>query len=162
LNESDAHTLILGILSDVGPESVLAVGPVAAELAATHSQASSCRVTLLEAAKAGEQLVHHGRHELAILAGEWEQLPRAQAAGLLAALRDVYARRILALLPLQENSAWQHGDMIGHGFTSLRRFAHTPQPLELFEFDVASYKTTPDWLNSKHWANPQLFDKYRW
>jgi hypothetical protein len=29
-------------------------------------------------------------------------------------------------------------------------------------FDVGSYKATPDWLNARHWANPQLWDKYRW
>ncbi|HQS02009.1 MAG: hypothetical protein B7Y58_02165 [Halothiobacillus sp. 35-54-62] len=29
-------------------------------------------------------------------------------------------------------------------------------------FDVGSYKAPPDWLNARHWANPQLWDKHRW
>ncbi|MGC8698509.1 MAG: DUF6231 family protein, partial [Halothiobacillus sp.] len=29
-------------------------------------------------------------------------------------------------------------------------------------FDMGSYKATPDWLNARHWANPQLWDKHRW
>ncbi len=29
-------------------------------------------------------------------------------------------------------------------------------------FDIAHYKTIPDWLNSRHWANPDLWGKYRW
>jgi len=29
-------------------------------------------------------------------------------------------------------------------------------------FDIDHYKTTPDWLNPRHWANPELWDKYRW
>ena len=29
-------------------------------------------------------------------------------------------------------------------------------------FDVGCYKSTPDWLNARHWANPQLWDKHRW
>ncbi|WP_404840873.1 DUF6231 family protein [Alkalilimnicola ehrlichii] len=27
---------------------------------------------------------------------------------------------------------------------------------------MATYKTTPDWLNSRNWAHPELFDKFRW
>lgn len=29
-------------------------------------------------------------------------------------------------------------------------------------FDLSDYKATPDWLNARHWANPQLWDKHRW
>jgi hypothetical protein len=29
-------------------------------------------------------------------------------------------------------------------------------------FDMGCYKATPDWLNARHWANPQLWDKHRW
>ena len=30
------------------------------------------------------------------------------------------------------------------------------------EFDIADYKTTPDWFGPKNWANPELWDQYRW
>lgn len=29
-------------------------------------------------------------------------------------------------------------------------------------FDLGCYKAIPDWLNARHWANPQLWDKHRW
>ena len=32
----------------------------------------------------------------------------------------------------------------------------------LFGYDVGTYKTTPDWLNADHWANPELWNKHRW
>ncbi|WP_290652932.1 DUF6231 family protein [Aquisalimonas sp.] len=32
----------------------------------------------------------------------------------------------------------------------------------LYGFDVGTYKTTPDWLNPRYWANPELWGKYRW
>lgn len=31
-----------------------------------------------------------------------------------------------------------------------------------FEFNIADYKRTPDWLNSRYWANPQRWNKERW
>ncbi len=32
----------------------------------------------------------------------------------------------------------------------------------LNRFDARTYKKTPDWLNSRHWANPNLWGKFRW
>ncbi|MGD8939893.1 MAG: DUF6231 family protein [Gammaproteobacteria bacterium] len=34
--------------------------------------------------------------------------------------------------------------------------------MHVYAFDIASYKTTPDWLNNKYWANPELWDKHWW
>ena len=32
----------------------------------------------------------------------------------------------------------------------------------VYLFDIHDYKETPDWLNARHWANPEMWDKYRW
>lgn len=32
----------------------------------------------------------------------------------------------------------------------------------LYYFDIFDYKDAPDWLNSRFWANPQMWDKARW
>lgn len=29
-------------------------------------------------------------------------------------------------------------------------------------YDIASYKTVPDWLNPRHWAHPERWNKTRW
>lgn len=29
-------------------------------------------------------------------------------------------------------------------------------------YDIVSYKTVPDWLNSRHWAHPERWNKARW
>ncbi|MDD3447840.1 MAG: DUF6231 family protein [Gammaproteobacteria bacterium] len=34
--------------------------------------------------------------------------------------------------------------------------------VHLYGFDIATYKVTPDWLNSRYWANPELWDRYWW
>ncbi|WP_322520450.1 DUF6231 family protein [Guyparkeria halophila] len=46
--------------------------------------------------------------------------------------------------------------MVSLGFT--RQMADEP----IYLFDIETYKRTPDWLNARHWANPELWDKYRW
>jgi len=32
----------------------------------------------------------------------------------------------------------------------------------LWQFNILTYKHVPDWFNSKFWANPENWDKYRW
>ncbi|MCG3882567.1 DUF6231 family protein [Psychrobacter sp. Ps3] len=34
--------------------------------------------------------------------------------------------------------------------------------LTLWQFNLYDYKHLPNWLNSKYWANPENWDKYRW
>ncbi|MBI2383193.1 MAG: hypothetical protein HYV18_03885 [Gammaproteobacteria bacterium] len=80
----------------------------------------------------------------------------AEWRALLAALRDRHAGRTLAIL--DERSPVQAAECAALGF---RRVAHTPG-LDLFRFDLYDYKDRPDWLNPRHWAHPELWDKFRW
>ncbi|SEO53486.1 hypothetical protein SAMN04488052_101581 [Aquisalimonas asiatica] len=98
-----------------------------------------------------------GRQDL-VLVGGLESLARKDGEILLSRLRDVYARRVLARVVL--GGTWQQKDMTAFGFTRLAEME--PADGVLYGFDVASYKTTPDWLNPRFWANPELWDKYRW
>lgn len=69
-------------------------------------------------------------------------------------LRDLLARRVLVLANTE--------------FTPLLRslgFSQIEQVSEhciIWQFNILSYKQVPDWLNSKHWANPENWGKYRW
>lgn len=70
-------------------------------------------------------------------------------------LRDLMARRVLVLAH--------------HDFTELLRalgFSQIEQlpgtDLIIWQFNILSYKQVPDWLNSKYWANPENWGKYRW
>ena len=31
--------------------------------------------------------------------------------------------------------------------------------VQVFIYDISEYKDSPDWLNSKNWANPELWEK---
>lgn len=49
------------------------------------------------------------------------------------------------------------------GFRKLQLIAdetvsHTPVLLRMFEYRLSQYKTSPDWLNARFWANPARFE----
>lgn len=36
------------------------------------------------------------------------------------------------------------------------------EAVEIWQFNLFDYKQLPDWLNSKFWANPENWGKFRW
>lgn len=96
---------------------------------------------------------------LAAAAGVFEHLPTDAASELLAALRDRCARRVLVALPAR---AWSAQDMRGFGFETLGTVRTDGSVLATFSFDIDHYKRTPDCLNARNWANPELWDRFRW
>lgn len=119
------------------------------------------RLTCLPA----DQILHEGGEalgapfDLAVLDLAWLAVERREALAVIARLRDVLARRLLVGLGRQTGS-----EVIG--VEDLRALGLTQQSIsdwgQVFLFDLYDYKRTPDWLNAKYWANPELFDKYRW
>lgn len=153
------------LLEQIRPRRLAAVGATARQLLAGYAAGHAEReLHPLDPATAVSVLPEVGPVDFAFVTETLPQLAAAEAEVLLSRLRDIYARRILVGL---EHTTAPHGgighrEMIGYGFTSLGLFEGTGGKLELFEFDIATYKTTPEWLNSRNWANPDLFDKYRW
>lgn len=69
-------------------------------------------------------------------------------------LRDLLARRVLVLAS-PEFGATLHA----LGFSQIEQLSEN---LVIWQFNILSYKQVPDWLNSKYWANPENWNKYRW
>lgn len=105
-------------------------------------------------------LPQYGLQDLVAIGNTLEVLPRRDAEIMLAGLRDLYARRVL--LRLAANAIWRHQDVMAFGFTRLAQLTSDGNAVTYYGFDVGTYKTTPDWLNAKYWANPELFGRYRW
>lgn len=147
------------VLAEIRPNRLLLIGSTAVALAPRYQAAEpQAEVVTIDRFSAGE-LDDTGQVDLAIVIDALEDLPHATAGFLLGQLRDLLARRILVTLRTDSATEWTHRDMIGHGFVRMSdRFG----PVQMYEFDISTYKTTPDWLNSKNWANPNLFDKFRW
>ena len=141
---SPRHYLIIGDAHPLDPEPTIADTP-------------QTTITRLRPEQTLDALPRHGRQDL-VLVGALEAFPRADGEILLSRLRDLYARRVLARL--RPSPEWEHRDMTAFGFTRLARLGANHGLL--YGFDMATYKTTPDWLNPRFWANPELWGKYRW
>lgn len=157
---------LVQLLAAAKPSSILNLGPEA-EIFSSYVTDSGCRLVTIPAADVTTRLANIGRFDFAFVARVIEHLPKAQGAGVIAALRDVHAARLVAAIPLGSAwaghaSHWEPGDLFALGLRALREYPTGEKTVQLFEFDIAQYKNTPDWLNSKHWANPDLFDKFRW
>lgn len=142
--EAPHHYLVIGDPTPLDPEPLIDGAPAA----------TAVRLGVQEAPGALPEL---GRQDLVLLA-ELEAFQRSDGEVLLSRLRDLYARRVLARL--RPSDTWQHNDLTAFGFTRLARLG--PEEGILYGFDMATYKTTPDWLNPRFWANPELWGKYRW
>lgn len=76
--------------------------------------------------------------------------------------RDLYAQHALVLLTKDSDL-----NMTAMGFSRLTPDLVTLQDyqdraMQLWQFNLFDYKQLPDWLNSRFWANPEMWDKARW
>jgi hypothetical protein len=83
---------------------------------------------------------------------------------LLGTLRDRVAPRILSALATPPDGAppaWRE-QMRALGFTDLGVHVHMGAAVLVSRFDIATYKSTPDWLSARNWANPEMWGRHRW
>lgn len=75
--------------------------------------------------------------------------------------RDLFARHSLIFAPPEQ-------DFIAFGFSKIAHssitISKTEQAGELlgWQFNLFDYKQLPDWFNSRFWANPENWNKFRW
>ena len=81
--------------------------------------------------------------------------------------RDLFAKHCLVVQNLSEPATGV--DMVSFGFSRLHEQPivendqdHHATSYQVWQFNLFDYKHLPDWFNSKFWANPELWDKFRW
>lgn len=159
---------LTALIERFAPASLLLVGEPAEGLFADHLAAHpGCRVERLPCGDAEIALRERGRYDLAFVSGCIEQLEPTAAGRLIAALRDVHARRLILAVPMGREwpdhpSHWEMADLLAYGLVLVGDYEREGRPVHLYAFDIATYKVTPDWLNSRYWANPELWDRYWW
>jgi len=165
----DNKSLISAVAAHVAaqrPASLLALGPAAAALVPQPAAPGNpaLRLRVLQHARTSADLEAGDTVDLALVAGLLEESDKRSAEMLLARLRDVRARRILVVVDPERAAAqgWDQSAMFAMGFERLQRVTENGRAFELYGFDILRYKATPDWLNARFWANPQLWDKFRW
>ncbi len=157
---------ILGLLERLHPATLLAVGASAAQLAGRYRQRhDGAEATLLEAPAAVREVDGLIRHDCALVTDTLECLPKREGTILISRLRDLYARYLVLVTPVTGAAGgerWNETELLGLGLVRLAHYAAPDAKLGVYTFDLYDYKLTPDWLNAKYWANPELFDKYWW
>lgn len=145
------------IADDLAPCSTLLVAPPEHPLAERLAVLSEvCRIDARELLAGADELP---RQRLGLIAGALEHLSASEGDALLALLRD---RLTETLYCLAEPTQWPAARMIALGMRPLGTYPQAGGGMALYHFDLYDYKRTPDWLNSRHWANPGLWDKHRW
>ncbi len=85
----------------------------------------------------------------------------ADAMVIIALARDVISRRVLHVVVNDgvQPGVWTLADSLSLGFFERETTGTGNKTTSLYEFNVQNYKRRPDWLNSKHWANPQMWNR---
>ena len=84
-------------------------------------------------------------------------ISNTQKSQLLVKLRDLMAKRIVVVSQLQDEKLLR-----SLGFTQLIDRTLHDRDFALWQFNILTYKHVTDWFNSKFWANPENWNKFRW
>lgn len=88
-----------------------------------------------------------------ILASNHGQMEHA-----LVRLRDLFAKKVMVIA--DPSIAKQ---LRALGFNQvLNGLPSELHAVQLWQFNILTYKQVPDWLNARFWANPDNWDKFRW
>ena len=100
------------------------------------------------------------RYDLALVlldVNDLKNISSAEKTQVLVKLRDLLAKRIIVVSQLQDEK-----QLRALGFTQLIDKTIHEQDFAIWQFNILTYKHVPDWFNSKFWANPENWDKFRW
>jgi len=97
------------------------------------------------------------RFAVALAVETLESMAAADARALLAALRDLEAAHVVLLVDLAR-SPLDEPALRALGFGLHARDGTQA----VFGFELFGYKDRPEWLSPRHWAHPELWDKFRW
>ena len=157
-------------LESYAPASLLALGPGAADWLSRYLDAHpDCSVTRLDTdgTLSGDALLDAlsrcGRFDFALMIGVLGRLDVDQGAHLIARLRDINAKRFSVVVDAAAaGSRWPASELIAMGLALWSNDTLEGTRVDVYGFDVGTYKVTPDWLNPRHWAHPEHWGKYRW
>ena len=148
------------------PGRVLLIGvPDAVRQLIEEALPSDCNVVALQYEDiTGAQPDTTERYDIAIVMHTLETVSPATARLLLGRLRDMLARCVVVGISTGAESTerWTIADFIAMGFRRSSGSRDLPNDWNVYRFDIHDYKTTPNWLSSRYWANPERWDEERW
>ena len=159
------------ILETICPNKILIIGKPLHNIANNYQQQCSiinipCDITFINTSDSLSEPAYLKRYDLAIAGGLIESHEKTKSEQVLSRLRDLCAPKIIMLGSLT-NSTWHKNELFGFGFTQYARYQHIDMSSKntefgLYHYNIDSYKKTPEWFSAKNWANPELWNKFRW
>jgi len=157
------------LLETVCPEKLLIIGEN--EILNIHKQYQlQCEVikkpfscNLLSSSTQLSEPALMQRYDLAIIGNILESKSKQECQQLLGRLRDLCTPRLILIADL-DNTEWLENELLGFGFS---KFCNAERGIKernivIYQYNIDSYKKTPDWFNPKNWANPNLWNKFWW
>lgn len=148
------------------PHSILALGPLAPDFFADYvEQHSEVNLDAIHCDQIAARMDTLGKYDLAFVSHCLEYMDKTQADIVISKLRDLHSERLIVVIPIglgwsQHKSHWTHNEMLAFGLVHIGSHQHQNKPVHVYAFDLTTYKATPEWLNSRYWAHPEMFDKY--
>ena len=106
------------------------------------------------------QLDKLGSVDIALVSDVTEILNKPQAMEWLGVLRNYHTQHIMVISDKvnANDKDWQLTDYLSLGL----KYHGDYSDRSVFSYTIEDYHFKRDWLNSKFWANPEIYDKYRW
>jgi len=139
-------------ITEIGPQSLVVVGIKSGENAIPEIQSHDLEVHYLQS---NEITNDNNRYDLGVIyldkntQESWSALSRS---------RDILTRHLIVIVPSTNDRPVSDFVALGMTRTNLEEFGD----YAIYEYDVATYKSTPDWLSAESWANPDQWEKERW
>ena len=159
------------LLNECQPGSVLVIGSGADEavenyLEQKHLLGRECTIDRLRENPHAESISR--RYDVGIVTDTIEHLDKRDAIRLLSRLRDLYTARFCVAVRIGDDwtgfrTTWSRNELLSIGMMLVNSYEDDDRRrTQLYKYDISTYKPTPRWLNPDNWANPELWNKYRW
>lgn len=154
---SDLSKIILPFVEQFQAKTVLAAGEAAITLC---NDLHDTRSSVLKTPFTLEQLDNIGTIDLAIISNIIESSSKEKASEWLGVLRNRHTQHIIVITDKNKSAlqGWQLADFLALG---LKKIADI-QNQDIYAYAIENYQQKRDWLNSRFWANPEHYNKYRW
>jgi len=158
MTTNNALSCMMHIIEEIKPSHVLVASSQIEEI--LKDAKAQCVIQALPASKMLDLQLNSDdvkNVDLVVLSENLNQLEHAKMIEVIGVLRNNLNAKMLILC--NEASTLSFSDMLSLGF---KREEQDESGLTLYSYDIASYNKRREWNNSRFWANPENFNKYRW
>lgn len=153
----DLATILSPLIKQFQHQSLLLAGDIAINSCKEWQDTSP---HILKTPFSIQQLADLPTIDLAIISDITETLPKTAAMQWLGLMRNAHAQHIIVISEITRSTqqGWQLADYLALGMKHIAVVGN----YHLYSYAIETYQPKRDWLNSRFWANPDNFDKYRW